>query len=427
MHHSSFVPTISRGYVLLLALVFLGIFFTSAAAYVNSVTSFARNARYGIASAQALSLAEAGVDQAIHQLNQDASYAGETNVMLGGGVYTVAVASVTLNIKRLTVTGYVPNATNPTAIKTVTALVGINTTIISFHYGAQVGAGGVTMSNGSRIQGNLFSGGSVSGNGIITGDVTVASGTPATSLSGITVNGTARVHTLSNCSIGRDAYYQTLSSCPVGGTQYPGSADAAMQSMPISEAQIAAWEAAAAAGGIIDGPYTINGSETLGPKEINGDLTVKGSLTLSGVVWVKGNINFENNATLTVSPATGNSGAIIIADVPGSEATSGTINLGNNVNVIGNGNSEGYPMLLSTNSGSSAIDVSNNVTSVILYASKGTVEISNNAEINQISAYRLLLKNNSTLTYLSGLQSQSFFGGAGGSWAVVPRTYSISR
>jgi len=76
MRYSSHTAKFHRGYVLVLALVFLGIFFTVSGAYLNSVTSSARIARYDIASAQALAIAEAGIDKAVYQLNQNPSYAG---------------------------------------------------------------------------------------------------------------------------------------------------------------------------------------------------------------------------------------------------------------------------------------------------------------------------------------------------------------
>ena len=47
---------------------------------------------------------------------------------------------------------------------------------ISFQYGVQVGMGGLTMGNGSEVTGDLYSDGSVSGDGTITGDLIVATG-----------------------------------------------------------------------------------------------------------------------------------------------------------------------------------------------------------------------------------------------------------
>lgn len=410
-----------------MAIVFLGIFFAVASAYVSLTTSSVRSVRYDIESAQALALAEAGVDEAIYQMNENANYAGETNTILASGAFTVTVSNVNTNTKRLVATGAVPDMEHPLATKTVTTLVNINTSIVSFRYGAQVGAGGVSMENGSEITGNLFSGGNVSGDGTITGDATVASGTPATSLDGITVQGTVRAHTLSDCTIGGDAYYQTISNCSVGGTAHPGSADLALEALPISDAQIDEWETIAAAGTVINGNYTLNGSQILGPALINGDLIVQDTLILRGVVWVKGNVTLTNNAELTVAPSTGNEGAILIADVPGNETTKGIVTLANNVQVSGNGAIGSYPMILSTNSGSTAITLNNNVQGVILYASHGTIAISNNAGANQITAYRLSLDNNATVTYVSGLQNQNFSHGPGGSWMVVPHSYAITN
>lgn len=427
MHTHPPSPIRNRGYILVLSLVFLGIFFTTATAYLSSVTSSARAARYAVASAQALAIAEAGIDEAVYRLNQDGNFSGETTVALGAGVYTTTVTNVGTNTKRLTVTGSVPDAVYPTATRTISALVGVDTTVISFNYGVQVGAGGITMANGSKIRGNLFSNGSVSGGGIITGDATVASGTPATSLSGVTVQGSARAHTLSSCTINKDAYYQSLSGCSVSGTKYPGTADIDPGSMPILPTQISDWETIATAGGVIAGPYTVSSPITLGPKKIDGNLTVNSSLTLSGIVWVKGNITFGNGSTLTVSAATGNDGAIIMADVPGSEATLGVVDLSNNMTISGNGSAGSYPMVLSTNSGSAAITLSNNASGVILYASQGRIVINNNAEANQVTAYGITLNNNAEVEFKSGMQSQTFSNGPGGSWVILPRTYSISR
>ncbi|MFA5942348.1 MAG: hypothetical protein WC798_01610 [Candidatus Paceibacterota bacterium] len=417
-------PTLHRGYILLLSLVFLGILFTIATAYLNFVTSSARSTRYNVENVQALSLAEAGIDAAISQLNLSANYTGEADTPLGAGTYTVVVSNVNTNTKQITATGFVPDAENSRATKTVTVLANINTTVVSFRYGAQVGAGGLIMSNNARIEGNLYTDGPISGSGVITGDAVAAGST--TTISGITVQGTARAHSLSNCTVGGDAYYQTISNCSVAGTQHPGSTDSTSEAMPISDTQINAWEAIAAAGTVINGNYTLNGSQTFGPAEIQGDLVVNGTLLLSGIVWVRGNITFGNNAKLTVSPITGNGGAILIADAPGSEATKGIVTLANNMDASGNGTAGSYPMIISTRTGSTAITLSNNVDSIILYASRGTITVANNAGANQITAYGLSLSNNAVITYMSGLQNQAFSSGPGGSWAVVPRTYSIS-
>jgi hypothetical protein len=559
-------------------------------AFFNYYGSFVQSERVALASTQAQALAEAGIDTAVYELNQDVGYSGENNTALGNGTFNVAIASVNGNTKRVTVTSFVPNSTRPTATRVVQATISIDSSIISFRYGVQVGEGGVTMSNGSRIEGNIFSNGSISGSGTITGDATLAmgtdpvaeqqwivqnagfnigdtsahadvaqsfkpsvstsltkislnlkkvgspgnlgikivadnngkpsttvlasgaipsslvttsygfadatlDGTPSltanqtywviaiapvnannyfiwgrdsgsgytrgaakyssnwnvqnptwnnitgdldfkmyvngipTTLSGVTVEGNAWAYTLSNCSVGGNASYQTISSCSVAGTQYPDTIAATPAPFPISDAQIAEWEATASAGGTTAGPYSVSGSQTLGPRKINGNLTVTNGavLTLSGPVWVNGNVTLSNNASLLVSPGTGTSGAILIADAPSATTTSGRVSISNNVIIDGNGSENSFPMIISTNTGSEAIELSNNASGVILYAPYGGIEVSNNTSANQITARQLELENNSTITYISGLQNASFSNGPGGSWAVVPGTYAITR
>lgn len=580
----------TRGSILLLALIVSSIIMTVTIGFFDYVASAVRAERFALASAQARSLSEAGIDKAVYELNQNSSYSGESETALGNGTFSISVSSIDSNTKHITVTSFVPNSAQPTATKVVQATVNINTSIVSFRYGVQMGNGGVTMGNGSRIEGNIFSNGDISGSGTITGDATVAIGTdpiadqqwtiqnngfnigdvsahadvaqsfkpsvnaslskiilnvkktgspgditikivtdnsgepgtavlasgtiPAslittaygfaeatldsspsltkdqtywiiatasvnasnyftwgrdsnggytrgvakysnnwnmpnptwsnitgdldfkmnvsgihTSLSGVTVEGNAWAYTLSNCSIGGDASYQAISSCSVAGTEYPGAASATPVPLPISDAQITDWETIAASGGTIQGPYSVSGTQTLGPKKINGDLKVTNgnTLILSGPIWVSGDVEFSNNASLIVSPNTGTRGAILVADAPNATTTKGKVIISNNVIINGNGSTNSFPMIISTNTGPEAIELSNNATGVILYAPYGGIEVNNGASVNQVTAKQLELNNNSSVTYMSGLQSASFSNGPGGSWAVIPGTYAITR
>ncbi|OGG48402.1 hypothetical protein A3G63_02500 [Candidatus Kaiserbacteria bacterium RIFCSPLOWO2_12_FULL_52_8] len=579
-----------RGYILLVVLVVSAVVIAITSGFFNYYGSAVYSERHAFASARALALAEAGIDKAVYELNQDADYSGESDTVLGAGSFSVSVASIDGNTKRLTVTGFAPNSANPIATKVVKATVSINSSVVSFRYGVQVGQGGVSMSNGSRIEGNLFSNGSVTGSGTISGDVTVAvstdpianqqwtvqntgfkigdiaahadvaqsfkpsvsaslagislqlkkTGSPgditikivndigskpgstvlasgvipaslitsaygfadvtldasptvtsgttywiiaiaavsvndyfmwgqdsgggysrgvakyssnwnapspswnnitgdldfrmfvngiATTLSGITVGGDAWAHTLSSCTVGGDASYQTISNCDVTGTENPGTDPATPVPLPISEAQIAEWEATAEAGGTLPGPYSYEGTRTLGPVKIDGDLTVTNgaSLILTGPVWVRGNVTFSNNAVLTVSQSTGNSGAVIIADATGNTNVKGIVNLSNNVIVSGNGEENSFPMILTTNTGSNAVELSNNAVGVILYAPYGSAEISNGTHATQVTAKSLELENNAVVSYDNGLQNASFSNGPGASWAVVSGTYAITQ
>ncbi len=580
----------ARGSILLLALIMSSIIMTVTVGFFNYFGSAVRAERYAFASAQARALSEAGIDKAVYELNQNSNYSGESDIALGNGTFSISVASIDSNSKRITVTSFVPNSVQPTATKVVQTTVSIDSSVVSFHYGVQIGDGGVTMSSGSQIIGNIFSNGNISGSGTITGDATVAVGidsvadqqwtvqdrsfnvgdvsadaavaqavkpsvnaslagiklnmkkvgnpgdlvvkfvadnngkpsttvlasgtvpaslvtssygfvdvtldsTPSltanqsywiiaiapvnvsnyfiwgldinegysrgaakrssnwsaqpaswsnitgdlnfkmyisgisTSLTGVTVNGNAWASSLSGCTVGGNASYQTTSSCTVSGTSTSGVIPATPAPLPISDAQIAEWETIAAAGGTIAGPYSISGTQTLGPKKIDGDLTVTNgnTLILSGPVWVNGDVEFSNNATLLVSPSTGTGGAIIIADATGNTAVKGVVNISNNVTINGNGSTNSFPMIISTNTGSNAIELSNNASGVILYAPYGGVEVSNGASANQITAKHLELENNSSVTYVNGLQNASFSNGPGGSWTVVPGTYAITR
>jgi len=580
--------TPTRGMVILVALVFFAIFLTIASALIGYIIQYRVTERHAVASTKALYLAEAGFDKAVYELNQNAAYGGESGTQLGDGEFLVSVSSIDATTKKVTATGYVPNSTNPTATRSVTATVAVNSSIVSFRFGVQVGDGGVVMGNGSQINGNLYSNGNVvgGGNAIITGDATVAGGTAETanqewttqnsginigdvsartaiaqsfrpsttntiqkvslylrkigtpgdltirivtdnggkpsnvvlasgsllassvssgyafidgtltssptltagttywilatnsvsssnyfvwgsdatdsyslgtgkttanwnvsnatwaltyhdldfktwmggvitSLTGTQINGTVWAHAISNCQVGGNALYQTISSCTVAGTKTVTTSNAPPSAMPISDAQIDEWESIASTGGVISGNYSVNGTQLLGPIAIDGDLTVNGTLYLTGPIWVKGNVTFSNNSSLIVHSSTGSAGAILIADRPGSESTKGVVSFSNNVTIAGNGTTGSYPMVLSTNTGSSAIALNNNASGVILYAPNGTITVSNNAAANQITAKTLNLSNNTTINYVNGLQSVSFSNGPGGSWTFVPGTYAI--
>src|ERR1035437_9425791 len=137
MYYPFHAPKDHRGYILVLALVFLGILSAVASAYLGSVTSSTKRERYDVESAQALAIAEAGMDQAAYQLNQNPSYTSETNTALGAGTFTTTVTSINGSSKRISVTASVPNNTSPLATKTIKATVSINNASISFRYGVQ--------------------------------------------------------------------------------------------------------------------------------------------------------------------------------------------------------------------------------------------------------------------------------------------------
>ena len=432
-----------NGYILVFAIVFLGIFFTMGAAYLGLITSSARDARFGVASAQALALAEAGIDKAAYQLNQDSSYAGETNTELGNGVFTVSVSNIDSVTKLLTATGYVPNSSNPAATKTVKVNIGISGDVVSFHYGIQAGNGGFSMSNSSSVTGNVYSNGSIVGSGgnNISGDVVSAD--PGGQVYGIHAGGSVHAHTIgtvgTNTTIDGDAYYVTKTNTTVNGTSYPGSPDMPTASPPISDEKIEEWEQLAAAGGTAtctDGSYTISSGEVnLGPIKIPCNLTISNSsiVTVGGHIWVTGNMTIQNSAQVKMAPSLGATNVAIIADNPTDQINSGTISVKNIATFQNSGTEGSFIFLISQNKSAenggyaTAIGLYNQSSAVVAYAAHGLIPLKNQISLKEVTAYKITLKNLANVTYDNGLANNVFESGPGGSWGFIPGTYAITR
>jgi hypothetical protein len=254
----------------------------------------------------------------------------------------------------------------------------------------------------------------------------------ATSVNGITIEGNVRAHEIINSAISGDAYYQTISGSSVSGDSYPGSPDSPIEALPISDSNIADWKADAESYGILNSSIcsqpvdiVING----GVLECDFSPAAGITITLNGTLWVKGNITLNNNTKLKLGSGYGTNSGVIIADDPGSELTDGKILVNNNVVICGSQGINGascfpsngtYILMLSTHSGAAtfAIDVRNNANGAIFYAHKGTANVNNNASLKEVTAYKLNLANNATVTYESGLANASFSSGPGGGWII---------
>ena len=455
-------PSFSRGYILLLVLIVSAVVTTITAGFFNYYTSAIRAERFALASSQAFALAEAGIDKAVYELNQNGSYVGETNTALGNGVFSVSIANIGSNMKRVTVTSFVPNSVNPTATKEVQATIGIDSTVVSFNYGIQVGQGGLEMKNTSKIIGNAYSNGNIIGTnsariqgaaivsgpaGVIDGmDIdgdawsytirgtsTVGGNATHSVLQNTTVMGNVVADSISNCTVSGTATYDTRTSCTVtGAATTPNPAvfvPADVAPLPISEAQIDVWEQEAAAGGIVSSQTFSSGTSNMGTKKIEGNLTLSGNaeLVITGTLWVTGEIKLSNTSKIKLAASYGSSSGVIVAGIDES-ATTGYIEISSSAQVLGSGSAGSYIMLLSQREmGSNAIETSNSSTAAILYAGEGQIEIGNSAALKEVIAYNLEITNSATVTYESGLQNTNFSSGPGGSWKVVPGTYAITR
>ncbi len=176
-----------QGQIIIITLVFMFIMMSLSTVLLGYTTVHIKGTRLAVSDAQALELAQAGIDKAIYELNQNAAYTGEAGTALGAGVFSTVVTSINGNNKYISSTGYIPNSTNPTTKKTIKITATIDSTVVAFRLGMQVGVGGMVMNNGSKVIGNVFSNGNVSGignytgaSGEITESVIVAAGTSAT-------------------------------------------------------------------------------------------------------------------------------------------------------------------------------------------------------------------------------------------------------
>jgi Tfp pilus assembly protein PilX len=251
-----------------------------------------------------------------------------------------------------------------------------------------------------------------------------------TTLTGVTVDGDAYAQHMESCTIGNDAFIEDGSTdCSVSGTTTTGVAAPSPQALPVSDAQIADWRVDAAAGGVINGPYTVTGTESLGPIEINGDFRVNigATLNMTGVIWVKGNVIIDNDSTVRLDAAYGSNSGVILGDDQSSPATKGIITVSNNVNVLGSGAVDSYVMFLTTNTSANAMYVSNNANGAIFYANAGTIVVNNNAGARELTGYGISMANNTTITYSSGLQNATFTSGPGASWIFEPGSYVIVK
>lgn len=134
-------------------------------------------ARHQADSSRALLAAEGSLEDAILRL-VDPSLNDPLfpyNLDVGGASVTISRETLQNGSKKITAL-----ADFAGDVRKIEAIIEINASAVSFHYGAQVGEGGVNMKNGSRIIGNVYSNGSIIGQSgaIVTGDALVA-GAPA--------------------------------------------------------------------------------------------------------------------------------------------------------------------------------------------------------------------------------------------------------
>ncbi len=409
----------NRGAAMLISVVFfLFISLAIIAGLVSPTVREFRNASVSLNSKQSYFLAESGGEDAVYRIKNIMNIGSSETLALNSNSATTTITTLVGGDKQIVSLGDVSSLQRKTSVLLKTGDGAV------FKYGTQAGQGGFVFANNSFVSGSLYSNGNIVGsNGAyITGDAYVAGTSGFISNMNIGHNGTisnAHVHTITNSTVTGTIYCQSGSNNNKSCTAPSQLVDPTAQDLPISDSQIASWEADAVAGGTTSGDVTISTPATLGPRKITGNLTVTNTLTIANTIYVTGNVIISG--TVKLDSAYGATSGMIIAD--------GYITIANGVVFQDSGTTGSYIMLLSNSTcdssisgspcnGHNAIDVANNSSISIVNAEKGTVYFSNNAGVKEAVGNTISLKNNVGISYGSGVISPDFTSGPTGSWVV---------
>jgi len=404
-----------------ITILVLGVMF-SVAVSINIVTVSQQRVSAGtVKSVQSYYTAEAGLEDALLRLKNNPSVPVLSyDLTVGGGTTQVNIPEVVGGARTISSQGNVSDK-----IRKVQVVYKVSTDAISFHYGAQVGDGGMEMGNNARIRGNVFSNGNVIGSNLGYIDDSIIVAHDGNKIQNLDIGGNALVHTCDNSTIDGDLTYVAggTNSCSVGGETSQQADEIQPEDLPISSEQIDEWKTEAVAGGFIGNDVIYNAqTSSLGPVQIgtsiapkNLTITNNSRIKIRGTVYVTGNIIFSNNSIIELDrDVYGSFSGTIIAD--------GRITVGNNAVLRGSGETGSYILVLSTNGSlnpaSPAISVSNNAAGAIFYTTSGLIYLSNNMTAREITGYKIKINNNAQIIYESGLQNAIFSSGPGGSWQV---------
>lgn len=374
-----------------------------------------------VKSNQTYYAAESGIEDALLRLAKEKNWSSPYTLNVGSGSAEVEISNILGGSRMINSIGDISDR-----IRKIRVTYVISTQEISFHYGAQVGEGGMLMGNNSRVKGNIYSNGSVvSETGVGYIDDTVVVAINGNRIEGLNVGQDAKAHKCKDSTIGGTLTYVAttggeVENCDAGELIKSQPNEIPVQDLPISQSQIDEWKQEAEAGGIIAGDHTVSGSsENLGPIKIEGDFLLDNNATLNitGTIWVVGNFRVDNGSTIKLDLSSyGSMSGLIIID--------GKTKVKPNTYLKGSGEQGSYLMILSTNpevldTANPAIEIDNNSDAAIFYANQGLIVLKNNVQTREVTGYKVFLENNAEVLYESGLQNSSFSTGPGGSWEVA--------
>jgi hypothetical protein len=396
--------------LLITSVFFLFISLGIVGAFVFPATKDYAQAALSDRSLQSYYTAESGLEDAVYRLIEGYVPASGEDLTVGEGEVEITITDLGGGAKRIVAEGDVDNAIRRVSVETQTGGVGA-----SFHYGLQVGTGGIHMKNNAFVEGNVYSNGNLTGNNgaYVTGSGVAAGGLIDNLDIGTTGADEAWANDVTNSTMSGLLYCQTGS-----GNNKPcdtSRADPEPQSFPVTQVMIDGWKASAVAGGTILGDYTVDSDTTtsLGPVKITGNLEFDNNATLNmtGTIWVVGDVTTGNNSIVRLSSSYGANSDVLVTD--------GTVALSNNTNFYGSGTEGSYIMLLTTSSDAEAIDVTNNAGTVILNAQNGGLKFSNNSGAKQATSNSMILDNNAFVIYETGLVDVNFTSGPSGGYTIT--------
>ena len=409
--------------MLIVVVLFLFLSATMVFGIVNPILKQVAISKNIIHSNESYYTAESAAEDAYYRIIKAKNLYTTKTMSLNGGAVT---SSITINPTNRIIA---VDATTTSVVRKIQATAVLGTGF-SFYYGIQSGQGGFVLQNSSSVTGNVYSSGTVNGTGnnIISGGVVSAGASGI--IHGIHANGTAYSHTIQNSTIDGDAYYVTKTSTTVGGTSYPGSPDQPTIPLPISDAQVSAWESLAATGGSVTcsgGKYTISSATTTGPLKVPCDLEIKGNgivVTVGGPIWVTGNITTSVSPTIKMAASLGASNVAIIADNPADRSGSGIITVGQNTVFQGSGTAGSFVFMLSQNNSAEtggstdAISMGQGASALVVYASHGQITLSQSVSVKEATAYKIILQNTANVVYDTGLPNMVFQNGPAGGYSI---------
>lgn len=447
-----------KGFAALLIIFILGmVSILVASGLILTGYNESQMARSGASGTSAYYVANSGVEDAIYKLNKDPNYAAliavnypSLSVSTGNASYTVS--PVLGNNKQRTIDSV---GTMGSYVSRIHALVENTSVKPGFEYAVQGGTNGVEINN-SKIEGDVYSNGYIKGNkASVQGTTCKDTGTGYARITG-TATAVGTIGRLDTNDTGpcitEDAIATNLDECYVFGSRVSpntvsANCDGAISPPVPSPAPTPAPlplsmdDIQSVYNNITGTPYTgtctIDGTShltncggstnTIGNIVITGDLIVSSNNTLrvSGPVWVKGNIVFNSNVTVTIAATVGQ---IVVTERPLISSSNTAFDHNGNAYLLFISTYTLYPSPSPTPTpepssafcNTPAITISSNTQNVLFFAPLGCALINSNATFKgSLVAEKVKITNNSTVTYDSNLANAVFSTSQAGGWQIA--------